>query len=107
MILATKQLIGCPVETQQGEAIGKVTDCGIDVDTGHLMHLLVRPRRLMTGLLQDELLIPWRAVIRVTAEKIIIQDGSVDATTRAFASRVSQPVQTGVQAHASLEGSEL
>lgn len=96
MILTTKQLIGLPVVTESRQTMGKLLGLSMDADTGHLVHLIVRTRGLVPGLLHDELIVPWNRVVRITEQEVVVEDGIVSASSRAFASRAPQPASSDV-----------
>ncbi len=69
-----KKIIGLPVETLSGEKLGKVADFDVDPES----HLIVR-YYIKSGLslppLSEEIIITRQQVIRLTAEKMIVDDG--------------------------------
>lgn len=74
----SKRMIGIPVRTRDDRMIGKVASLGIDADTGHLVNILVATS-FVSGLLNDELIIPWSQIISMNAEEVIVSDLVVPA----------------------------
>lgn len=86
MQLNTKLMTGVIVKTKSGTNIGKVASFDLDADTGNLCVLHVKTTRLVPGLLDDEVFVPWAAVVRMSEEEVIIQDGVVDPSRASLAS---------------------
>ncbi len=92
MQLNTKAMTGVHVKTKSGTAIGKVASFDLDANTGHLSVLHVKTTRLVPGLMDDEVFVPWSAIVSMSEEEVVIQDGVVEesrATLKNFASRAT------------------
>ncbi|MDO8617781.1 MAG: PRC-barrel domain-containing protein [Candidatus Uhrbacteria bacterium] len=92
MACNTKDMIGIPVETRSGERIGKVASFDLDDATGRLISIRVKSRGLVSGLMANELIVSWDAVIELTSSKVVIADGAV----KIGATSVGQPVWTSI-----------
>ncbi len=79
MNMNTKDLIGLPVQTRSGIAIGKVVSLDMDVDTGRVVSFHVKSGNLVTGLLSDELMISWASVVELKPKALIVADNTVPA----------------------------
>lgn len=79
MNIHSKELIGLPVRTRSGLAIGKVASLDVDMDTGRIVTFYVKSGNLVTGLLADELMVSWASVIELTAEALMVADNTVPA----------------------------
>ena len=73
MRISTKQLLGLPVETEDGAHIGSVVSCDVDIDTHHVETYHAKSGRLLSGLFHGDLLIHPTEIISITAEKMIVQ----------------------------------
>ncbi|MFA6553631.1 MAG: PRC-barrel domain-containing protein [Patescibacteria group bacterium] len=91
MSLMAKQLIGMPVYTQSDEHLGKVSDFVVDLETQNIRQYSVRSRDLIAELLQRDLLISREQVIRITEEKMIVED-SILAETEQKKQPANKPV---------------
>ncbi|OGL74082.1 hypothetical protein A3E39_00625 [Candidatus Uhrbacteria bacterium RIFCSPHIGHO2_12_FULL_60_25] len=89
MVVNTKQLVGLPVVTRGGVAVGKVAGFDIETETGRLTALRVKARGLVPGLLDQELLVAWNQVVEIAKDKVVVQDGVVPVGARVLASRPS------------------
>lgn len=89
-----RKLLGIPVRTRSGHALGKLSDLIIDTDTGRLAFVQVRTRGLIPGLMDHELRIAWAQVISLNEKEAVVTDGSVPAgATRFLASIMDRQVQ--------------
>lgn len=79
MNIHSKELIGLPVHTRAGLAIGKVASLDVDMDTGRIAAFYVKSGNLVTGLLADELMVSWASVIELTSDALIVADNTVPA----------------------------
>ncbi len=77
MALNTKDMVGVPVETRSGERVGKVTSFDLDDATGRLVAMRVKSRGLVSGLIADEMIVAWDAIIELSPSKVVIADGAV------------------------------
>ena len=77
MVCNTKDMAGAPVETRAGEKVGKVASFDLDGATGRLISLRVKSRGLVSGLMADELIVAWDAIIELTPQKVVIADGAL------------------------------
>ncbi len=85
MRLNSKEIQGTPVFTERGLSVGKVASFDIDAETGKLAQLRVSHRGFISGLLSDELFVPWTSIMEMTAERIVISDTAIPAEARQVA----------------------
>lgn len=85
MQLNAKALLNLPVVTKSGKALGKLASFEIDADTGTITTLHVKTPGVVSGLLSDELLVSWAAVIELTPERVVVTDATATAGMRAIA----------------------
>lgn len=84
MVLNIKQLIGLPVFTRSEQRVGKVLSFDVNVLTGRLAVLYVKPSGLVARLRVEELLVSWDAIIEITAERVVIADSVIQAQVPAM-----------------------
>lgn len=85
MTVNTREMAGAPVETRSGLSMGKVGSFDLEAETGRLVVMRVQVPRLLAGLISDELLVPWDAIIEMSPKKVVIADASVPAQARSLA----------------------
>jgi sporulation protein YlmC with PRC-barrel domain len=88
------KLVGIPVKTRSGQAVGRLTDVSLDVHTGRIEALLVRSRGFIPGLMDQELRIAWSQVISLSPTEAIVSDAFVPATGKRFAIGMMPPSAT-------------
>ena len=81
----SKQMAGVPVLTRSGRSLGKAASFDFDRATGRLAAMRVKTRGLVPGLLADELVIPWAAIVEVTEKQITVQDAAIPDAALALA----------------------
>ena len=91
-LLNSKKMLGVSVITRAGRDIGKVASFDVDATTGRLVTLHVKTRGLVSGLLQNELLVSWDAVLEMTEARVVIADAAIAATAK-DATTTSAPVK--------------
>ncbi len=97
MRVAYEDISGVPVETESGEALGKLVDITFDVDTYAVTHFRVAKSRLLSKLLPSELQIHVGQVVSVTKERIVVRDAAVeDAATRSAVIAAERAAGAGV-----------
>jgi sporulation protein YlmC with PRC-barrel domain len=75
MQISHKTLLGLAVETELGQHVGKVHAFTLDIDEHRVRKYEIKVSRLFTpALLPETLLIDPSQVIRITREKMIVQD---------------------------------
>lgn len=79
MKLSSKVLIGLSVMTRTGVVLGKVSGFDIESDTGRIESFHVKSGGLVAGLLADELLVSWSAVVELSAERLVVADTMIPA----------------------------
>lgn len=89
MVLNTKQLTGLPVFTRSEQRVGKVTTFDINAWTGRIAVMHVKASGLVARLSDEELLVPWDAIVEMTEERVVITDNVVQAPASAIASTMS------------------
>lgn len=87
MTINTKEMHGTPVFTESGTSIGKVASFDLFADTGRLKNLRVKLPGILTGLLSDELLVPWDSIIELGPERVTIKDAAIPAEAKTLAER--------------------
>ncbi|MFH1429919.1 MAG: PRC-barrel domain-containing protein, partial [Candidatus Uhrbacteria bacterium] len=67
------------VETVDGNLVGRVVGCVVDMESGTLVQLRVRPRGAATALFPGtrELLIGFSQIVRIEPRCVIVGSGSV------------------------------
>lgn len=85
MNVNTKEMVGVAVQTKSKQTVGKVASFDLDADTGRAVVMRVKTRGLLPGLLSDELLIEWNAIVELSAERVVIADAAVKQTHEAMA----------------------
>lgn len=89
MLLNTKQLTGALVVTRAGQRVGKVVSFDVNDLTGRLAVMHVKASGLVARLTDDELLVPWDAILEMTEKKITIADGVIPAAASTIASAIT------------------
>ncbi|MCI0479366.1 PRC-barrel domain-containing protein [Candidatus Uhrbacteria bacterium] len=84
MYISQRRLMGLPVRTRSGTALGKLTDLVVDTDTGRLAAFMVRTRGFIPGLMDHELRIAWTQVISLSEKELVVTDGSVPSGATRF-----------------------
>ena len=100
MLFNTKKIIGVPVFTRGGDHLGKVLSFDVDVEKGQISTLHVRPSGLVKGLVSDDLIIGWDAIVEITDTRVIV----VDSLARDRASRFSDVGSTRKPAASTVTG---
>jgi sporulation protein YlmC with PRC-barrel domain len=91
MLVNTKDMIGVPVHTKSGEHVGKVANFDLDVLTGHLQTMHVKTKGIMAGVMSEDIMVPWDAIIEMSAEKVVVRDGVVPIKGGALADGLAVP----------------
>lgn len=73
-VLRKHNLIHLPVETKNGQALGRIEDFEFDPASQQILRYHVKSGQLVAKLLQKELLISSEQVISITAEKMVVED---------------------------------
>lgn len=95
MHISQRRLMGLPVRTRSGQALGRFTDLVIDTETGRIAFIQVRTRGFIPGLMDHELRIAWVQVISFSDKEIVVTDGSVPSgATRFIASLTGRRLQS-------------
>lgn len=92
MRLNSKDLMGLPVHTRSGTALGKVSSLDVDCDTGRIATMHVKTRGLVPGLMDHELMVTWDQIIEITEKEVIVQDNTVPAGASALATATGTAV---------------
>lgn len=88
MVLNSKDLVGVPVRTKSGVLLGKCASLDLDADTGRLESIRVKSGGLVSGLLGDELVIPWSAVIELGPKMIVVADTALPVGSKVLAAEL-------------------
>jgi sporulation protein YlmC with PRC-barrel domain len=97
MRINSKQLIGLPVETQGGVALGKVGSVDVETETGKIAALHVKTRGVIPGLMDEELLIDWTQIVEITAKRVVVADTAIPEGSPAFANGAPGIAMGGAQ----------
>ncbi|WP_079709373.1 YlmC/YmxH family sporulation protein [Paraliobacillus ryukyuensis] len=64
------------IKVETGERIGTITDLEIDIDNGRIRQLIVssKPKGIPMFSKQDELIIPWKDIVTVGSDVILVKD---------------------------------
>lgn len=92
MILSHKNLLNLPVETKSGQVMGLVSHFDLEVDEQRIFRYYVKSGRIISGLLNKELIISAGQVISINEKKMIVED-SVGKENKIVQSDVA-PVST-------------
>lgn len=71
------KLINIPVYTVKNNFLGKVCDFEIDIDTYTIIKIHVKSNNIIQGLFKDVLIISQMQIIKITTEKIIVDDAVI------------------------------
>lgn len=78
MILNAKKIIGLPVETKDGEKIGKVVDINLDIESH-----IINSYAVKSGFIRNENLIIGRNQVRsIDDKKMVIEDSLIRERTK-------------------------
>lgn len=72
--ISDKQLLGLPVETESGTALGKVHGFHVDVEHHTILQYVVRSTNPLKGLFSRELLVAPSQVLSITEQKMVVDD---------------------------------
>ncbi|MFH1225796.1 MAG: PRC-barrel domain-containing protein [bacterium] len=75
--MTNKEIINLPVETKNGQSVGRVAEFEIDILTGKVANYHVKSSNVIKGLFKDELIINQSQVIGLTKEKMVVDDNVV------------------------------
>lgn len=95
MYLNTKEMTGVPVRTRSGQSLGRVASFDLDDATGRLVNVHVKTGGIVSGLISDELLISWDAVVELSSEEVVVADASVQKHAHLFA-QATTPATSGL-----------
>lgn len=79
-VILLRDLLGMPVETEQGIRLGFLSDGEMDTAGFQLRNVTVKSHRL--PLPAKTLLVHVRHIVAVTEEKVVVQDAVVNAETK-------------------------
>ena len=65
------------VETQSGKQIGVVVGFDLDIDTQSIMVYHVKPKSVLRGLFNNELIVSRDQVIELTPTRLLVEDAVV------------------------------
>lgn len=72
--LDDKTLLKLPVETESGDALGRVAGFEFDAESHVVLRWRVRPRGLASRVLTSPLLVAREQVVSIDAEKMVVED---------------------------------
>lgn len=87
MKLNSRDLHGAPVFTEQGISVGKVASFEMHGESGKFAGIFVSHKGLISGLLSDEIYVPWNQIVKITKEQVVIKDLAIPAEARTIAKR--------------------
>ena len=76
---------GAPVFTEQGLSVGKLASVDFEADTGKLTAIHVSHHGIISGLLSDELVVPWSSIVEIKKDQVIILDTAIPSEARSIA----------------------
>lgn len=85
MRIRQKKLVGIPVRTASGQAVGRLADIELDTDTGRLEAIVVRTSGLIPGLIHHEVQVAWPQIISLCETEAVVADGTVPIGAAAIA----------------------
>lgn len=92
-----KELTGLKVETESGEALGKLVDIVLDTEVHEVKQYVVSKSRVLSKLLPAELVVASQQVISITRSKMTVRDSVVEELAAksavVAAERATQAVQ--------------
>ncbi len=74
MLCHSKKIINLPVETQDGQQIGRVDDFVFETDSQTIWQYIVKAQGLSKRILKENMLINRGQVLEITAKKIIVDN---------------------------------
>lgn len=84
-IISDKELKNLFVETTQGIQIGRIVGFEFDGDTQSVVHYEVKPKRLVSGIVDGNLRVHRDQVVSITSQKMIVEDLVIDNKSTQFA----------------------
>ncbi len=81
--MTNKEIINLSVETKNGHFLGRVVEFEIDALTGQIVNYYVKSKNIIGGLFKNELVINQSQVISLTKEKMVVEDGAIEAGLKA------------------------
>jgi sporulation protein YlmC with PRC-barrel domain len=104
MMLSLRDLIGLPVQTESGDALGRVVGGTLDGDSGIVIRYRVRPRGIAAVLAfgDRDLTIAHGQVRSIDTSKMIVEDADIVDTDQQRASvlgasKQPQPIATATE----------
>jgi len=74
MILSHKNLLNLPVETKSGQNLGTISHFDLEADEQRIFRYYVKSSRIISGLLNKELIISAGQVVSINEKKMIVED---------------------------------
>lgn len=74
MILTLKHLRNLPVETRNGERLGRIVDAELDAESHVITTYIVHPSRIAQQLVRSELRVRPSQVVSITTERMVVED---------------------------------
>lgn len=87
-----KKLIGLPVLTKSGQAVGKLAEVEVETDNGRIETLVVHTAGPIPAITHNELLIAWSQVVLISEKEIIVADATVPVSAASIAMGVVPPI---------------
>lgn len=98
MLIKNENLIDLPVETKNGEPLGRISSFEIDIDSQSILNYRIKPSGLIKELLKEELIINRGQVLSISKEKMVVEDNvareKVLVKKELFKKRVSPSIPT-------------
>ena len=73
-IISEKQIKNLPVEGKGGNKIGRVIGIEIEPESQSIINYLVKPRQVVKGIFEGNLVINREQVIELNKERLIVDD---------------------------------
>jgi sporulation protein YlmC with PRC-barrel domain len=86
-LLSDKEIKNLPVESKSGTKIGRVVGFEVELDSQAVLNYLVKPKQMVKGIFEGNLLINREQVIEISKYKMI-----VDESVSLSAQRKPEPV---------------
>lgn len=73
-LLSDKEIKNLAVESKNGTKIGRVVGIEIEPDSQTIMNYLIKPKQVVKGIFEGNLIINRERVIEINEEKMIVDD---------------------------------
>lgn len=87
-----KKLIGVPVLTKSGQAVGKLAEIEVETNNGRIETFIVHTAGPIPAITHNELRVAWSQVVEITEKEIIVLDATVPANASSLAMGMVPPM---------------